>query len=151
MEIQPFSPPKFFPATALPAGKEGTMNARFTVRKDILVVDKETGLMWQRGASSDRLMWPEGFAYIERLNGEKWGGFDDWRYPTQEELATLLTEEENRETGLYIDPVFGDQRCCWSSTEAEHHRAVYADFYYGDLYVVEQKYANFFVRAVRNA
>ncbi len=125
------------------------MTARFTVLKDIIVVDRHTGLMWQKEASPDRLMWPEGFAYIDRLNAVAWAGYDDWRYPTQEELATLLIPEENQSTGLYIDPAFGSQRCVWSSTEAEHHRAVYADFYYGDLYVVEQKYANHFVRAVR--
>ena len=125
------------------------MTARFTVLKDIIVVDRLTGLMWQREASPDGLMWPEGFAYIDALNAAAWAGYDDWRYPTQEELATLLMPEENQATGLYIDPAFGSQRCLWSSTEAGHHKSVYADFYYGDLYLVEQKYANHFVRAVR--
>ncbi len=129
--------------------EEKPMTARFTLLKDQIVIDRLTGLMWQREGSSDRLMWPEGFAYIEQLNRTGWGGFDDWRYPTQEELASLLTTEENPSTGLYIDPIFGEQRCVWSSTEAGHHKSVYADFYYGDLYVVEQKYANHFVRAVR--
>lgn len=130
-------------------GEEEPMTARFTLLKDVIVMDRHTGLMWQREASPDRLMWPDGFAYIEQLNRSGWGGFDDWRYPTQEELATLLMAEENLSTGLYIDPIFGQQRCVWSSTEAGHHKSVYADFYYGDLYVVEQKYANHFVRAVR--
>jgi hypothetical protein len=33
----------------------------------------------------------------------------------------------------------------------KHHRACYADFYYGDVYIVEENYANHFVRAVRSA
>jgi hypothetical protein len=113
------------------------------------VVDKETGLMWQRGASEKRLVWKEGFAYIEKLNAEKFAGHDDWRYPTKAELASLILPEEDRRSGLYIDPVFEAQRNCWSSSQEDGHEACYADFYYGDLYMVAGNYANHFVRAVR--
>ncbi|QCQ22997.1 DUF1566 domain-containing protein [Desulfoglaeba alkanexedens ALDC] len=125
------------------------MSDRLVLRKDLFVLDRETRLMWQRQASEDRMVWKDGFDYVERLNQSQWGGYDDWRFPDKDELATLLTPEENRETGLYISPLFGPQRCLWSSTEADHHRAVYADYYYGDLYLVEENYATHFVRAVR--
>ncbi len=126
------------------------MSGRFMLKNDVLVIDRETKLMWQRGAAPDPMVWKDGFDYIERLNQEAWGGFSDWRYPQKDEIGTLILPEEIRETGLYISPLFGKQRCCWSSTEAEAHQAVYADFYYGDLYLVEQNYANYYVRAVRN-
>jgi len=114
------------------------------------VLDYQTGLMWQRGAS-ERIVWNEGFGYIEKLNSQNFAGYNDWRYPTKEELASLILAQENRVSGLYIDPVFENQRNCWSSTQCEGHghQACYADFYYGDMYLVEENYANLFVRAVR--
>jgi len=126
------------------------MDNRFNLQGDFIVVDQETGLEWQRGASKDRMVWKDGFDYIDQLNESKFAGFEDWRYPTKDELAGLVLREENRETGLYINPLFGNQRNCWSSTEAEHHRALYVDFYYGDVYKVEENYANHFIRAVRS-
>ncbi len=127
------------------------MEERFKVENDKIVLDKETGLMWQRSASSDRLVWKDGFEYIKRLNEENFAGHNDWRYPTKDELSTLITSEENRVSGLYINPLFEKQRNCWSSTQCEGHghQACYADFYYGDMYLVEENYANLFVRAVR--
>ena len=79
-----------------------------------------------------------------------WGQPVELPPPTKEELATLIRPEENRLTGLYIDPAFDKQRNCWSSTTGNHHQVCYADFYYGDLYLIEENYANHFVRAVRN-
>lgn len=118
---------------------------------NMVVVDSKTGLMWQRGASDNRMVWKDGFSYVEDLNSQKFGGYNDWRYPTKEDLATLILAEENRRTGLFIDAAFGRERNCWSSTQGDHHQACYADFYYGDMYVVEENYANFHVRAVRSA
>lgn len=127
------------------------MKERFTVVEDgKVVLDSETGLMWQRDASAQRVVWKDGFKYIEKLNHENFAGHNDWHYPTKDELATLILPEEDRQTGLYIDPAFDNERICWSSTEAEHHQACYADFYYGDMYLVEGNYASYSVRAVRN-
>jgi serine/threonine-protein kinase len=127
------------------------MSERFVLKGDLVVLDRETGLMWQRGASEDRYVWHDGFGYVEQLNKNIYAGFKDWRYPTKEELATLILPEEDRHSGIYANPLFGSQRCFWSSTEADHHKACYADFYYGDMYLVEENYANHFIRAVRNS
>jgi serine/threonine-protein kinase len=124
------------------------MSDRF-VGQGEMVLDRQTGLAWQREASVDRMVWKDGFAYVDHLNEVKFAGFDDWRYPTRDEIATLILPEENRESGLYIDPLFGKQRNCWSATETGHHRALYVDFYYGDVYVIEENYANHFIRVVR--
>lgn len=125
------------------------MDERFVLQGEQTVLDRETRLMWQRGASEERMVWKDGFAYIEQLNRGHFAGYADWRYPSKEELASLIAMEEDRRTGLYLNPLFGKQRCCWSSTEASHHRACYADFYYGDIYIIEGNYANYPVRAVR--
>jgi hypothetical protein len=125
------------------------MEERFELQGNQLVWDRETGLLWQREASKENMVWKDGFAYIDSLNATRFAGYDDWRYPTKEELSTIILREENRRTGLYINPLFGSQRNCWSSTEADHHRVCYADFYYGDIYLMEENYANYSVRAVR--
>jgi hypothetical protein len=122
---------------------------RFVVTGELAVVDQETSLMWQRKASADRMVWKDGFAYVDFLNQTLFGGYSDWRYPSKDELATLIFREEDRSSGLFLNPLFGNQRCCWTSTERDHHRACYVDFYYGDVYVIEGNYANHFVRAVR--
>jgi hypothetical protein len=129
------------------------MSERFVVQGETVIVDRETGLMWQRVPSQDRMVWKEGFGYVETLNKEIFAGHRDWRYPTKDEIATLILPAEDRNTGIYADSVFGPQRCFWTATEVDHkhHRACYADFYYGDVYIVEENYANHFVRAVRTA
>jgi hypothetical protein len=129
------------------------MDGRFVVQGELTVLDRETGLIWQRGASADRMVWKDGFAYIENLNKSNFAGHRDWRYPNKEELSSLILPEEDRNTGIYASPVFASQRCFWTATEVdhEHHRACYVDFYYGGTYVVEENYANYPIRAVRNA
>lgn len=124
------------------------MEQRF-IESELVVLDKKTGLIWQREASSERMVWKHGFSYIEELNAQNFSGYADWRYPTREELATLILHEEDRKSGLFIDSAFGKQRHCWSSTRGENHQACYADFYYGDMYLVRENYADYFVRAVR--
>lgn len=126
------------------------MEGRFVGKGDQLVLDRENGLLWQRQASGDRMVWKDGFAYVDSLNQSNFAGFSDWRYPTKEELGALILKEENRQTGLYLDGLFGNQRNCWTSSEAGHHKACYVDFYYGDVYIIEDNYANHFIRAVRN-
>lgn len=125
------------------------MEGRFVGKGDQLVLDRETGLLWHRQASTERMIWKGGFAYIDSLNQSNFAGFSDWRYPTKEELGGLILKEENRQTGLYLDALFGTQTYCWTSSEAGHHKACYVDFYYGDVYIIEDNYANHFIRAVR--
>ena len=130
------------------------MSGRFVQKGDLVVLDRETGLAWQRGASPDKMEWDYGFDYVKQLNESKFAGYDDWRYPTAEELKSLILDEETIETRLYLDPLFQATDGCWSQDEHGHHHGhhfvIFADFYYGDLYVFQHNYVNYFVRAVRN-
>ena len=68
-----------------------------------VVVDHATGMMWEKSGSPDSITYEKAEAYIRDLNRKKFAGFDDWRLPTVDELASLL-EPEKRSEGLYIPP-----------------------------------------------
>jgi Protein of unknown function (DUF1566) len=69
-----------------------------------LVLDRATGLMWQRSGSGV-LSHPKALAYIDELNRNELAGYRDWRLPTLEE-AMCLMEPEKKHGELHIDPVF---------------------------------------------
>ena len=99
-------------AEGLPGGRLGTIRHEYSpqrIGEVQVVVDKATGLMWQRSGSSNQLTFGiekrEPWEYVEQLNQEQYGGFSDWRLPTIEELASLL-EPIGQHDGLFIDPVF---------------------------------------------
>jgi len=51
------------------------------------VLDKETGLVWQRSANDTQMTWPEACGYCYELSLSHRKG---WRLPTAEELASLV-------------------------------------------------------------
>ena len=124
------------------------MGTRFIDNNDGTVTDGETNLIWQKDSAPERINWSEAQSYIEQLNQESFAGHSDWRLPTNEELSTLMLSRENSRR-LFLDPIFGSQRCFWSSTTRGHHVACYVDFYYGGVYRFPENYVNHSVRAVR--
>ena len=51
------------------------------------VLDKETGLVWERSPSTIQSEW---FSAQDQCKRQKWGNRLGWRLPTVEELATLV-------------------------------------------------------------
>lgn len=81
---------------------------------DEVVMDKRTGLMWQRSGSDRAKSFTGAKDYIEQLNDEKFSGYSDWRLPTIEELSSLLVKTPIDE--LDISPIFDhSQKRCWSN------------------------------------
>jgi len=68
------------------------------------ITDRATGVMWQR-AGCDITAIRHIHAWIDKLNGQKFAGFSDWRLPTMEEALSLLEPERN-DKGLYLHPCF---------------------------------------------
>lgn len=64
---------------------------------DEVVVDIQTGLVWQRNDSSNAMAWNDTFVYCDTLNV---GEYDDWRVPTVNEVATLISFD-SAETHYY--------------------------------------------------
>ncbi len=66
--------------------------------KSDVVVDAQTGLMWQKADSYHELKqgmnWYEALEYIDKKNAEQFAGYSDWRLPTMKELSELWSEEK---------------------------------------------------------
>lgn len=116
-----------------------------------VVVDYATNLMWQQTGSPKPVAWKTAHEYIQRLNAQQYAGYADWRLPTIEELASLLSAA--KQTGaLYLAPVFDNtQLWCWSAdiVESSPGMAWYISFSSGGIQPHEQKNSAF-VRAVRS-
>ncbi|MFH0838729.1 MAG: DUF1566 domain-containing protein [Candidatus Omnitrophota bacterium] len=63
------------------------------------VLDNNTGLMWEVKSPKkgdvnyceDRYNWEDAKKkYIQKLNSKKYGGFNDWRLPSKDELRSIL-------------------------------------------------------------
>ena len=124
------------------------MATRFIDNGDGSVTDAETDLVWQKEAAPERVDWLEAKRYVQGLNEAGFAGYSDWRLPNNEELLSLMLTRENSKR-LFLDPIFGSQRCFWSADTRGHHVACYIDFYYGGVYRFEENYVNHSVRAVR--
>lgn len=124
------------------------MGTRFIDNGDGTVTDGETDLVWQKDSAPERITWPEAQEYVQQLNEAGFSGHNDWRLPNNQELTSIMLTQENSKR-LFLDPLFGSQRCFWSADTRGHHVACYIDFYYGGVYRFEENYVNHSVRAVR--
>ena len=116
-----------------------------------LVVDYVTNLIWQQTGSPKPLAWKAAHEYIQRLNSMQYAGYADWRLPTIEELASLLSSAKQHGP-LYIAPLFDNtQLWCWSAdiVESSPDMAWYISFSSGGIQPHERKNSAF-VRAVRS-
>jgi hypothetical protein len=87
----------------------------FVDNDDGTITDRTTGLMWEKGGSSSAMRYWSAKRYVSRLNKERSGGYNDWRIPTTEEVASLLERDHNNRA-LYIAPLFDvRQKAYWTS------------------------------------
>lgn len=74
-----------------------------------------SGLAWQREGSRWPCTWQRAHEYIQDLNARHYGGRDNWRLPTVEELATLITPPEETHTFCLPGLFSTRQRLLWSA------------------------------------
>lgn len=119
-------------------------------QKAKIVIDHATGLMWQQGGSNDSISFANAEKYIQKLNREKFAGYNDWRLPTLEEAMSLM-EPTQKSGDLYIDPVFDKtQRWIWTADKQSAGVAWGVYFSDGGCYGYGVDSNLFYVRAVRS-
>jgi len=71
--------------------------------------------------------------YINRLNAEKFSGFNDWRLPTLEEAMSLMEPEVSDR--VHINEVFerGGVNFIWTSDRTNDGRIFILYFYDGEI------------------
>jgi len=119
-----------------------------------IILDRTTGLIWQKWHSKQELIYEDARKYVENLNQERFAGFSDWRLPTIPELSSLL-ENEKQSNGLFINPIFKTDRpteiwyWCWSSDQRAGGGAWSVNFNLGDVYWNYMDYS-YYVRVCRS-
>ncbi len=113
-----------------------------------LVVDDATGLLWQKSGSENYMPFKDAEAYVQQLNAQKFGGYNDWRLSTLEEAMSLMEPKKHDE--LYLDPIFDrKQRWIWTADKESAGRAWRVSF--GDGYCDHNDIGSHdYVRAVRS-
>jgi len=102
------------------------------INGDNVVIDRTTGLMWQQSGTKDFIKRRYAREWVMNLNQQKYAGYSDWRFPTVEEAASLLTSDKVNER--YIDPVFdGKQEWIWTGNSYDSENAWSADFVGGGV------------------
>jgi hypothetical protein len=82
----PSSGAAFYGQDAQYAGNQPT----YTLSSDGLTVkDNNTGLTWQQSHYTGQVYWTEAEAVPAALNAAKYGGYNDWRLPTNKELYSI--------------------------------------------------------------
>ena len=129
--------------------QSGNFENDFVDNGDGTVLDRRTGLMWQKSGSDDYMPYENAERYVQQLNQRRFAGYNDWRLPTIEELSSLM-ENKKMNRGLYIERVFDNkQRWCWSGDQKRSSGSRWVvDFSNGDAdwLLVSSDY---YVRGVR--
>jgi len=105
------------------------------LRDDKIVNDHVTNLMWQQDEEATRFGWDDAMAYVGEMNARKFGGYDNWRIPSTEELASLITPKKTNDQ--FIDPVFHKELLStWTCDEFKGipSGAWFVDFMKGSAY-----------------
>jgi len=130
----------------------GIVNA-FEPRKfDLVIYDYATGLYWQREASETRMIPLQSSLYLEQINSQKYGGYNDWRLPTLEEAMSLVKPSFAKKDNNHQDPIFSLCYSIWTSDKYEN-KTWYVCFDDGNcrLNISLNKERRCYVRAVRSS
>jgi hypothetical protein len=110
-------------------------SARFTVDSKGAILDSSTGLMWQKTDSyldgKKGMNWYQALEYVDGKNSEKFGGYNDWRLPTLEELKKIWDAKRPVESKdgdpIGLPEVFasGGSYYLWTGTERNLDNAWY--------------------------
>jgi hypothetical protein len=133
---------------------DGSFNNQFVSGRKV-VVDMNTGLMWDRLGTVYRMKYEKARDWIKEMNRNKYAGYNDWRLPTLEEGASLLRKKRNS-SNLCTDELFSKKQIVIWTVDPYIPSPTYisavweVDFYYGIGNRAFWEQSNY-VRAVRTA
>ncbi|HJO48028.1 MAG TPA: DUF1566 domain-containing protein [Candidatus Scalindua sp.] len=123
---------------------------RKKIRKDSVVIDKVTGIMWHRSGSTKYMKFKKARKWIMALNRNGYAGYNDWRLPTLEEAASLLESDSVRD-GCFIGKLFsGKQWEIWSGDIDGKKLAWIVTFANGTMRQVRIGSVSSYIRPVRS-
>lgn len=118
----------------------------FEPETDQVLVDKATGLAWQRSGSPYPMSWSEARQYVQQVSDKNAGGYAGWRLPTMNELLSLLNPPSLK--AFCLGPLFSDvQKCLWSADTRSGRAAWVLDLEMGFVTSCDVS-DNFHVKAV---
>lgn len=113
-----------------------------------LVLDQTTGLLWQQSGSGKPLTYKHAQEYVQKLNQQRFAGYNDWCLPTLEQGMSLM--ESKKHGALYLDRVFDHKQWwIWTSDHYPNGAAWVVYFDNGDCSSYAVDY-NLYVRVVRS-
>jgi hypothetical protein len=133
--------------------------------QELVVADRATGLMWQKGGSEGECFTFQGAGeYARNLNADSFAGFMDWRVPTLEEAMSLMTPEQGGMGDqallgnqvvhgvMHLDPAFekGAAPFIWTSDLSESPGRGWVVYFWDGVCQTEVLDFNAYVRAVRS-
>ena len=121
---------------------------------DDMVLDKETGLVWERSPSTSAFPWSDPTITTAAMHCNKLtlGNRKGWRFPTIQELATLVDPTQSNPALPAGYPFINVQSgVYWSATTNADDTsfAWYVGFFFGNVDNVINKSASDFVWCVR--
>jgi hypothetical protein len=141
----------FYDATRNPGGKGIAHGyAPKAIGEVALVLDRATGLLWQRAGSAEAMPLADADDYIKSLNAHAYAGFADWRLPTLEEAMTLLQPADSG--GSHIAPQFDPGvNFIWTADHGKDAGSGFVLYFFDGALAREAANFSAWVRAVRSA
>ncbi len=114
---------------------------------DTIIADMNSGLMWVHAGSGCNLDYFDALEYVDLLNRQSYGNFNDWRLPSMEELFTIY-EVILQANSLHLNPFFnitinmvwscntGDQKRKWALNFSDADGTVWEVFKHYQLCVL---------------
>ena len=118
--------------------KKAQVDNQYMDMNDGTIVDRATGLMWQKKGADNEMDHAAAEAWAKQVASSGFAGHSDWRLPTAEELGTIVEPLKNKNR-FYIDPIFVGQKGTWTGDTASEEssrgdgskQAWFANFFYG--------------------
>jgi serine/threonine-protein kinase len=104
-------------------------------------------LLWEQSGSEYPLTWPEAGVYVQGLNRDRFAGQVNWRFPTVDELCSLITESPGVHAYCLAPPFDRGQKYLWSADRRSFNAAWFVSIDLGFVFWQDLT-CHYYIRAV---